>query len=170
MRVVVLATYYSMLLDDSTLYVLAMTESQEGVLLDICKDIRKSKKPQSLVVKLSVHIPCKLFRAATPHDETIIASASRRSDSGIEDMEEDGTKNAANAQPFNGDHVRSSSVRVTCNDTFRPTDHTATTDYKRIVVPYFPIQRIVQRRVTNRSKARAVSAKIGSSPRAYRGT
>ncbi|KAH3940666.1 hypothetical protein HBH70_025830 [Parastagonospora nodorum] len=123
MRVVVLATYYFMLLDESTTHVLAMTKSQEGVLLDICKDIRKSKKPQSLVVKLSVRIPCELFRAATPHDETIIASASRTSDSGIEDMEGDGNKKAASAQPFNEDNVRSSSVRVTCNDTPRPTDH-----------------------------------------------
>ncbi|EAT77273.2 hypothetical protein SNOG_15340 [Parastagonospora nodorum SN15] len=110
MRVVVLATYYFMLLDESTTHVLAMTKSQEGVLLDICKDIRKSKKPQSLVVKLSVRIPCELFRAATPHDETIIASASRTSDSGIEDMEGDGNKKAASAQPFNEDNVRTSSI------------------------------------------------------------
>jgi len=121
MRMIVLATYYFMLLDVSTPHMLSMTKTQEGVLLDICKDIRKSKKPQSLVVKLSVRVPCQLPRAVIPQGETTTISASRRSDSGIEDMEGDAVEDGASAQPFNEDNGRSSSV-FPCNGTPSPTE------------------------------------------------
>lgn len=101
-----LATYYFMLLDVSAPHMLSMTKTQEGVLLDICKDIRRSREPRSLVFKLGFRVSCELFRTVTPEDETITRSVSRRSDSGIEDMEGDAVENGAGDQPLNGDIVR----------------------------------------------------------------
>jgi hypothetical protein len=93
MEVVVLATYYFMILGDQTIkHALTMTKVQQDVLLSICERIRVTKQmptdsPKvSKVVKLRIRVPLELFRENLRAQNGSARQISQQSDSSVENL------------------------------------------------------------------------------------